>query len=1413
MATSETTVVNPLVVLPQDLTSAIAPAGTLSGESMSSTLISALAAQQAVTQPAASSLLKTVNPTFQVGTEAKFNLGFFGVTLTAGLSWQFSDELKSLVPSFDLGVAMGLTTEVPAGVETGFNYQIGASFDVPQLQGIAVPDPTTSGYGSTGWGLELGGSVFIPSPVSPVDIDFAIAGSLGVPNAATETPSVGIGGSFNVGVALEEPIAIFDLYGNVTGSVSFSLYDMGKDAIEAIIKLGNQGIAEVKALSEDVIDLVLKNGDVVNQIKQLPTEVINRINSVDDTIVNAIDKLDTNVYNTLKTLSGDTIKTLRDLDTQSINTIRSLGANEIQKLRSLSDTSLATLSNLSDSVFDEIRRVPSGTINTIRNQSSDVLRNITGLSDRAYNFISSSANNSVVNDIRSAGQTLVNAMRFLGFSASAMSVNGIETAAIANEPQNLGIKIPGLPEIPLPEIPLPELPSIPGIPSFPTNIINLANRVKDLGTDAVQAIINLPGTALTVLQNAPGISKGVFNQIVGLPGDALNGVLNMSRSTLDVIQTTAIADLRKVTSLSDTVITQVVNQGDTFLNTLDSMSDSLIDTFKSLPNDALTAIRTLSDDALNVVKTWSQASLNQVKNLGDTLRQELIKLGEPLVDTLRQTADSVVQDLTKLGGIGKSIYDLLQNGAHAGLDQISAIQAQLDGFLKELPDKLLSLSGNHLDEFLSKLPAFPAGVDLQQFASALSQNLPDPLKSLNLPSSSLSGNTRLGNLPSDFGSSFFDLLPTDFITKFAEKLPGDVFNTVRNVVNDLIGNPPDVIRNFFPNTGGSLPSQLPSDLMSILPGSLSGLVPASLTDDLTKLMAKQGGSDILQGTANNDTLNGTDASNVIVGGAGNDLINANGGNDLVFGNEGGDTINGGLGDDTIAGGEGDDILAGGGGKDQFLIRQGDGTETIADFRGFGQGSTASADAIAEADVIRFEGAELTARNMILTQEGQNLAITFDGVENTKVILSNFNLENLENLPIQGGQSLGNILFDGQTIIQDSFDVVNTDAQLTTIFNRNSVTFLNDLNNTIQGFDNSDDVINGLGGDDALNGLSGNDLLRGGAGSDILNGGTGDDTLDGGIGADQMVGGAGNDVYMVDNVGDQVVELANEGSDWVKSSIGYALTSNVENLTLTGTAGAGTGNDLANLITGNAASNLLQGLAGNDTLDGGIGADSMVGGVGNDIYVVDNAGDQVFEFTSEGIDLVQSSVSYTLGSNVENLTLTGTDNLTGTGNTLNNVITGNAGNNALAGAGGNDTLLGGAGNDVLTGSTAAAVYKSPFPGALPRLTGQTTTEVDVLTGGAGADRFVLGDAAGSYYVGGGYAIISDFNAAEGDRVVLRNPERDRISLPFVGSIAPVGYQFQSVGGPNGPATNILYNNDLIATVQGTASLTPNNISYV
>jgi Ca2+-binding RTX toxin-like protein len=201
----------------------------------------------------------------------------------------------------------------------------------------------------------------------------------------------------------------------------------------------------------------------------------------------------------------------------------------------------------------------------------------------------------------------------------------------------------------------------------------------------------------------------------------------------------------------------------------------------------------------------------------------------------------------------------------------------------------------------------------------------------------------------------------------------------------------------------------------------------------------------------------------------------------------------------------------------------------------------------------------------------------------------------------------------------------------------------------------------------------------------------------------MQGGAGNDVYVVDNIGDVVIEDVNGGTDTVWASMDYTLGDNVESLGLTGTANlTGIGNALANSISGNTGNNLLDGGAGNDILlggagddtllggdgndrlDGGVGADVLVGGAGNDLYVIDDLGDVIVEDANGGIDSVSASIDYTLGDTLEALTLTGTADLTGTGNALANSITGNSGNNRLDGGAGNDMLVGGLGQDTLIG---------------------------------------------------------------------------------------------------------------------------------
>ncbi|MDB9453448.1 choice-of-anchor I family protein, partial [Dolichospermum circinale CS-541/06] len=181
--------------------------------------------------------------------------------------------------------------------------------------------------------------------------------------------------------------------------------------------------------------------------------------------------------------------------------------------------------------------------------------------------------------------------------------------------------------------------------------------------------------------------------------------------------------------------------------------------------------------------------------------------------------------------------------------------------------------------------------------------------------------------------------------------------------------------------------------------------------------------------------------------------------------------------------------------------------------------------------------------------------------------------------------------------------------------------------------------------------------------------------------------------------------------WVRTSdnggltFEKAFTINVNDLNeIVGTASN-------NNLVGTAGNDYIDGKAGNDTLNGGAGVDILIGGTGNDTYIVDTSTDTIIENLNEGTDNVISSVTYTLGDNLENLTLTGTGitaNINGTGNSLNNTITGNNSDNTLDGGLGNDTLIGSAGNDSLVGGTGNDTYN--FVTTTTSLGTDTITEV-------------------------------------------------------------------------------------------------------
>lgn len=292
--------------------------------------------------------------------------------------------------------------------------------------------------------------------------------------------------------------------------------------------------------------------------------------------------------------------------------------------------------------------------------------------------------------------------------------------------------------------------------------------------------------------------------------------------------------------------------------------------------------------------------------------------------------------------------------------------------------------------------------------------------------------------------------------------------------------------------------------------------------------------------------------------------------------------------------------------------------------------------------------------------------------------------------------------------------------------------------------------NGFGNDadNTLIGNNGNNSLSGGGGADILLGGGGRDRLDGGAGDDRMEGGLGDDTYVVDSLGDVLIEAANAGIDTIETPFDWVLGGDFENLVLTGEVGVhGTGNAADNRITGNAAANRLLGLAGDDWLDGRAGADRLEGGQGNDTYVVDQPGDQLSEAAGQGHDTVRSSVTWALGGAFEDLSLLGFADIDGTGNAQANRLIGNAGANTLLASGGDDVVDGGAGNDLLNGGVGDDLLHGGSGDDI--LLGSSGN--DLLEGGDGND--LLEGGAGDDWLDGGARADTLLGGAGNDTYVV------------------------------------------------------------
>ncbi|ESQ89999.1 hypothetical protein ABAC460_09535 [Asticcacaulis sp. AC460] len=496
------------------------------------------------------------------------------------------------------------------------------------------------------------------------------------------------------------------------------------------------------------------------------------------------------------------------------------------------------------------------------------------------------------------------------------------------------------------------------------------------------------------------------------------------------------------------------------------------------------------------------------------------------------------------------------------------------------------------------------------------------------------------------------------------------------------------------------------------------------------------------GGSGNDTLGTVDYVY-----ASNDYLSGNGGSDALSGSYGNDTLLGGDGNDELKGDFGADSMAGGAGNDTYYV---DDTGDLV-----GESSNNGIDVVFSSvgfslagryiEVVNLTGSanvSITGNSFANQLNGNNGSNRLDGSSGNDTLTGGFGddtyvVDSLSDVIVEAAGQGGDTVQTGLTWVLGEF------------------------------FENLT-----LTGSAAVDGTgnSSSNLLTGNGAANVLTGLAGDDVLDGKGGADRLVGGLGNDTLVVDDVADVVVEASGQGSDTVQASVSFSLSGlQIENLTLTGTAVLNaTGNSLGNVLTGNSAANRIDGLAGND---------SMSGGGGNDTYVVNSAGDTVTEAVGQGSDLVESAVAFSLGDNVEHLTLTGAGNINATGNGLGNILTGNGGNNVLNGGLGNDTYYiqnvgdtvvetSGQGTDTiystvtyslngrvvenlyLTGSDDLSATGNGVGNILSGNSGNNSLNgkggADLLTGGLGSDLFLF-DA------GSGKDKIVDFSAGQNDSI--------------------------------------------------------------
>ena len=483
------------------------------------------------------------------------------------------------------------------------------------------------------------------------------------------------------------------------------------------------------------------------------------------------------------------------------------------------------------------------------------------------------------------------------------------------------------------------------------------------------------------------------------------------------------------------------------------------------------------------------------------------------------------------------------------------------------------------------------------------------------------------------------------------------------------------------------------------------------------------GVDSFLGTQGDDIAIATDAFTTFTG---------NAGDDIAFGGEGGNLFVDGAGNDTYIGGGGNDIFRLTEGSNQVLgcsgndVVQFNVTRAQATITTKPNGTTVVVTPQGEQVLTGVEWLSFTDQNVQLSPTSGG-AVFFGTAGN-----DSFNITNVNDLVVErvgGGTDTAWVSVDGWTL---SPEVEN--GRLTG--NATSLTG-NALNNVLVANATRASTVTGAGGND--------EIWGGSANGSVLNGGAGDDVIRSGSGIETMIGGKGNDQFVVNNVGDTVIENAGEGTDtaWVGVN-GWTVGANVEIVRLFGGASsvafAGNAQVVAdaggstivaqlgdNVFWGNGGADTFVGAAGNDIFRAGGGVTKMYGGAGNDHYVIKNLGDQAFENANEGYDTAWVAVNgWTVGNNIEVAYLSGSAT----------TLTGNS-------TGGNLVANSGAGSTLTAGSGLTTFWGSGFADTFNIGTGGST-----VYGYGGADNFHFGQASW------GVVEVADFSRAQGDRLDFR-----------------------------------------------------------